>query len=248
MVAVNFESWLIGFIEGEGSFSSNRGRYPVFSLAQKYRQVMDITRELFGVGTVYHAPSTDTWKYSVYGKACWPVRLFCDGNLQLRKKVAQFDKWIQLKWPQNVSSKQYSFQFNFEDWLIGFIEAEGSFTRLGNGIYPEFSVAQKDEKEVIERIQRFFGCGTVKETGNKVAWQLRITGRGDCQKVRAFCEGRLQLEKRQIQFEAWKKLNWIDVLEVRRKDKRFAQFAVAHPDGTFFYGVDASGKKTVLNV
>lgn len=89
---------------------------------------------------------------------------------------------------------------NFEDWLIGFIEGEGSFTKLGNGRYPEFSIFQAN-RTILESIQNFFNLGKIKLTGNKRAWQLRITGKEKCKQIRDFCEGKLQIECKTKQFE-----------------------------------------------
>ena len=246
MVAVNFESWLIGFIEGEGSFTHD-GNYPRFFLVQKDGgDVFNKLKDFFEAGRI-RCNESRIWTFYASGSGCWPIRYLCEDKLQLLKKQKQFEAWKTLEWYFPLVNNKYPNPVIFEDWLIGFIEAEGSFTSMGNNTYPEFSISQ-DEKEILDRIQEFFGCGKVAKTGNKVAWQLRITGRDDCQKVRMFCEGKLQLEKRRIQFEDWKKLKWENALEVRVKEERWKRFAAAHPDGTFFYGVDASGNKTILNV
>jgi len=244
MVTVNFESWLIGFIEGEGSFVSS-GSGPVFSIVQKDGEdIMLKMKEFFGTGRIYQRKD-GIWFLAISGQDCWPVRNLCEGKLQLDKKRMQFERWKESRW-YNLSSLWYrrytNTDFVFEDWLIGFIEAEGSFTSLGNGIYPEFSIAQKDEKETIERIQRFFGCGKVAKTGNGAAWQLRISGRDDCEKVKVFCEGKLQLEKRRVQFEGWKQLKWEKTIDYK-PDRKFRQVLQLYKAES-----NANGKVPLLNV
>jgi hypothetical protein len=235
MVTVNFEDWLVGFIEAEGSFSADRGRYPVFNLVQKDgADIITRARDFFGAGFVRQS-KPGIWVYYAYGEACWPVRDLCEGNLQMTKKRSQFSTWKQLHWRQRPGTALTNRQaeFKFEDWLIGFIEGEGSFTRFSHGIYPEFSISQ-DEKEILERIQRFFGCGAITRTGNDVAWQFRINDMQNCRRIRDFCQNKLQLEKRRIQFEAWKNLKWVRDSELQLK--------------TVFIGVKADGTREVFDL
>jgi len=50
---------------------------------------------------------------------------------------------------------------SFKGWLSGFIEAEGCFTlRSSSSKYISFSISQKDEKALLERINTFFGGQT----------------------------------------------------------------------------------------
>jgi len=104
-----FEGWLVGFIEGEGSFSSNRGRYPVFALAQTDESILKRMQTFFGGGSVSYQPTHHAWQYSAYGKACWPIRRFCEGKLVMKKKIDQFERWKLLRWPAEIG-EQTTFQ------------------------------------------------------------------------------------------------------------------------------------------
>lgn len=204
----SFENWLVGFIEAEGSFSTNRGRYPVFSLSQGDEQdFLKNMRDFFGEGTVWQSKPS-VWTYSVYGRGCWPIRVLCDGNLRLTKRVAQFEHWKGLRWPNQVVPSSFTLsEPSFEDWLIGFIEGEGTFTKT-SACYPEFSLHQDESYDTLMQIRGFLGIGKVEK--HLGGCQYRVAGR-DCWVVRNFCENKLRLPKRVRQFEQWKsELRWLE--------------------------------------
>jgi len=204
---MEFENWIVGFVEAEGSFCHHKKIYPQFSLTQGEDSILFNIKDFFNKGTVSFKSGKGVWQYRVYGGNCWVLRDFFENRLLTDKKRRQFAAWKALNWrylEDNPREKSYN-PIGFEDWLIGFIEGEGSFTKLGNGKYPEFSISQ-DEKKILEKIQNFFGIGKIALTGNKRAWQLRITGKKKCKVVRDFCEGKLQMKTRVRQFENWKKL------------------------------------------
>ena len=87
---MDFGSWLLGFIEAEGSFSINKGRYPHFSLGQNEKEILEKIQDFFKVGAV--ARQGYNWCYHVYGHNCWHIREFCESKLIITERIKQFEK------------------------------------------------------------------------------------------------------------------------------------------------------------
>lgn len=91
------------------------------------------------------------------------------------------------------------------EWIIGFAEGEGCFSRGGN--CPYFSIAQS-EKEVIEKIRDYFGFGHVYERHaplqRKRIYAFYTQKTSDLLKLIPFFEGKLITIHKQKQFEKWK--------------------------------------------
>ena len=105
-----------------------------------------------------------------------------------------------------------------DDWVIGFVEGEGSFTHDREHrryICPAFLIVNTDIG-ALRNIQRFFGFGDIKEHQkiNKLttprmriqSWQYRVAGFKRCTVLRDFFRGRLRTERKLKQFGEWEKL------------------------------------------
>ncbi|MFQ6020415.1 MAG: LAGLIDADG family homing endonuclease [Candidatus Aenigmatarchaeota archaeon] len=202
--------WILGFIEGDGSFCSNNKKYPSFVVFQQDIMSLLFLKKFFNVGSIIYSDKKHGWFYNVCGRNCWPIRDFCEGRLILDWRTNQFENWKQLKRiPFNKREANYK-EVNFSDWLIGFIEAEGSFTcSSGKYKYPMFSLAQ-DDRKILETVKNFFKVGFIGKTGNDSSWEYRVTGR-NCWVTRLFCENKLISRKKKAQFKKWKKLRWIPI-------------------------------------
>ena len=92
-----------------------------------------------------------------------------------------------------------------EEWVVGFIEGEGCFTRQHQDgkYYPVISVSQKEE-EIIEKISEFFNMGSVtKHSKNNGVYELKIQGVSNCKKIASWLNGKLKSEKRIKRFREW---------------------------------------------
>lgn len=98
---IQISDWILGFIEGEGSFSTNRG-FPRFSLFQNDFVPLVIIRDFFKVGSVTYKDNKHGWQYDVYGRNCWPIRVFCEDRIVSPRKKKQFESWKKLKWIKRV--------------------------------------------------------------------------------------------------------------------------------------------------
>jgi hypothetical protein len=95
-----FEDWLIGFTEGEGSFTHKTDWTPRFSITQKNKPILDMIKSTLGFGCVYrHSKKRpDLWRYVVDGnwEALNTLRRLFDGRLRSDFKQRQFSFWIGL--------------------------------------------------------------------------------------------------------------------------------------------------------
>ena len=60
--------WLVGFIEGEGSFSVNHRGEPVFYISQKEKEILDKIQEFLKMGKVYEKRNNPYphWIYQIW--------------------------------------------------------------------------------------------------------------------------------------------------------------------------------------
>jgi hypothetical protein len=107
-----------------------------------------------------------------------------------------------------------------QGWIIGFIEAEGSFTsdlqgghlkKSGVPVYvPRFSLDQTN-RVPLEFLQSFFGGGHIyprpmKGIMRSTRWDYIVNDIATLEKVRDFCEGKLKHPFKIRDFEEWKTL------------------------------------------
>jgi hypothetical protein len=114
--------WILGFIEGEGSFTYDVARregrefkVPRFTLNQTERSVLEILQGFFGGGNIYvrNYVGKDYWSsrkstrydYIVRDKETLEkIRDFCEGKLKHPKKKMQFEEWKKLF--KNIRGKE----------------------------------------------------------------------------------------------------------------------------------------------
>jgi hypothetical protein len=93
-----------------------------------------------------------------------------------------------------------------KDWIIGFVEGEGSFsnhTSRGKKI-ALFAITQK-EKHIMEQIRNYFGFGILRERDNGV-WDIYVQRYKDLCSIRDFFRGNLKTTSKQRQFERFSKI------------------------------------------
>jgi hypothetical protein len=93
-----------------------------------------------------------------------------------------------------------------DDWIVGFIEGEGSFHsargRNRDKMYPRFDVTQKDY-DLLAPIRDCFGFGGISYTDRPTGrvWKWGVCNRHDLKLVIAFLDGRMQSEKKRHEYE-----------------------------------------------
>nr|YP_010003154.1 hypothetical protein JXY92_mgp10 [Ulva torta]AZP40266.1 hypothetical protein [Ulva torta] len=171
-VDTTFLIWLIGFVEGDGSFIISHNKV-YFDLTQDLKDINLLyeIKSVLGFGKIL--TRTDKHRnvgvFYITGKHNF-IRLahLFNGNLITNHKKHQFKAWL------NVLNKQYNQQIeainsdiqpSFNDsWLSGFIDAEGCFaarvrscntSRSGKRLLIDFTISQK-QPDVLILIRNLF--------------------------------------------------------------------------------------------
>ncbi len=147
--------WFIGFVEGDGCFTHNRGA-PVFAinLHEDDAPILNYIKKILGFGNISRC-SENMVQYRVYKIAHIEILIHIfNGNLLLNKRKQQFIQWVTIfnnKQNKNIEAKT-SFQVDTSvpnlqylrstRWLSGFIDAEGCFNlrdvSTSNGVAFQF--------------------------------------------------------------------------------------------------------------
>jgi len=142
-----FLVWLIGFIEGDGSFGfrdgeglgfdkkTGRGSFEITQNIDNIKLIYTIRSKLgFGRVIVFKQPDTGKeyccWYTSRRDHILWLVS-FLNGNLVLEKRRSQFEAWlynINTYWMYTIPLKPCNVQVSLDHaWLAGFSDADGGF-------------------------------------------------------------------------------------------------------------------------
>lgn len=163
-VTVDFLAWLVGFIEGDGSWGrTTRGDW-FFVITQKRRKALDIIQEKLGFGTIYHK-SNGTFEYTVRSKELFRrMLLLLNGNLILEKRRTRFTEIVQL-WNRHVPmhpvhQKPWSAEIELDNgWISGFFDAEATFivSNLPPPAYLSIKLeVTQSEPKALEKIHELF--------------------------------------------------------------------------------------------
>lgn len=144
--------WIIGFIEGEGSFtvgtSGGKKKIPVFSISQNEKEILLKIQKRLGMGRLYYHPanpqknnSKDNWhlairKYEDVKKLCQIV----DGNMHCVNKIKQFEKWKEML--KNYNPKKLRWTLEQEELLVKFLNEGKSYSEI-SGIINKTVIACK---------------------------------------------------------------------------------------------------------
>jgi LAGLIDADG endonuclease len=137
----SFLEWLIGFTEGDCSFTVNSRGSPIFIITQSTAdlQVLKYIQQTLGFGRVIkQGPSTSRFVVEDIGNLTLLIALF-NGNLVFPLKQTGFVLFLEVF---NKRSHAQAVEFIpslitptfYDSWLSGFTDAEGCFTcsLLGN--------------------------------------------------------------------------------------------------------------------
>lgn len=210
---INYKKWFVGFTDAEGNFYTNKEcDTQTFSihLSLKDKDNLYLLKKNLNFGEVYEDPKNNRVLFSVTQKELLYTKLipiFEEFPLLTRKfyqyqafkeilikrinkekninliefhKLAKEDKTI-----EQLSNLDY-----FEDWLIGFIEGEGSFFFIKDKdtIRPKFSICQKYDKIILEAIKNKINIkGLVHKEKNDM-FRLKCQSKKELQNLIFFIE------------------------------------------------------------
>lgn len=88
------DSWLIGFVEGEGSFSIMQtpiGHRPLFTIGQKEKEILFEIKDYLNFGYIFRSA---VWIYAVTRyEDIRKIISYFDGRLLTKSKGSQFKRW-----------------------------------------------------------------------------------------------------------------------------------------------------------
>jgi hypothetical protein len=237
-----FNEWLVGLVDGDGTFSITQGQNESWqftfkvSLHVKDKALLHFIKEQLGCGSVTFA-GKNNWQYRVRDRVLLLnviVPIFLQYPLHSRK-IYHFELFhqallspyrcaeLKLLWNDehglaNALEKQnQAFQYRkpSKAWVIGFIEAEGSFyvvKRHGvTALFPVgeychgFGVTQKHDKHIVEYLRELFGIVAKLRYGkvNK-SWVLDTTNKRSIQNIADFFANSL-LGSKHLEYFLWQK-------------------------------------------
>lgn len=241
----NFERWLIGFTDGDGSFIiyKTKNTYGLaFKISQdKYNiRILYYIKKILGVGSVNLENSTNMAQYSVYSreklkKYIIPIfdkyplltrkffnynkfkeafNILENINLSFKEKNKLIEKLIILKPDINLINPILSNidKYNVEDiinkeWLVGFIEAEGSFFLCNNlsNYTCNFSICQQQDKDLLNYIRIILRINAnVNYYERDKCYYLRTKSKKSIKYIINYLSGHLKGVK-SLEFKLWKR-------------------------------------------
>lgn len=210
-----FLTWFIGFSEGDGSFVKTKRGDLHFVIIQDTRdkQVLDFIQQELKMGKVLVQGKT-TSRFIIQDKlGLYLISLIFNGNLRTPDKLRSFNAFLEAlnrsiqKTRGRALNRLNQFgltkdiyinlepfnktkEITLDDtWLIGFVDAEGSFhvsfSREENNKYNLlFDLAQKgaDNKEmVLDKLVELFKVGVVYPHYHTNIWYYRVNGLSNTQ-------------------------------------------------------------------
>lgn len=186
--------WFIGFIEGDGAIQKHKNKI-YFVLTQKEGDILYHIQKVQNIGNVKYFPQGKTHKNGFYRffvnkkEEIYLLILLFNGNQILKSRQKQLKSWI-LEYNRQIEKQQDlppiifkpTQEYNLADnsWLAGFTDAVGCFnvtiskrkeTKTGYRIHMRYILDLKGEQEVLEKIKKEIGFGsvTIRKSADKSA-------------------------------------------------------------------------------
>lgn len=246
----NFEKWLVGFTDGDGSFIiyKTKNTYNLaFKISQnKYNiRILYYIKKNIGVGSVNEEKNSNMAQYCVYSRQKlkdyiipifnkYPLltikyynyerfkkayHILEDKYLSQKQKNKLIENLILLKSNINFYISPINFvlwysvlqnieKFIYKEWLIGFIEAEGSFyiskNQLNYVYY--FGICQKYDKHLLEGIKIILNLtnNTIYYNKKDKCYYLQTKNKQSIKHIINYVDGYLKGVK-SLEFKLWKR-------------------------------------------
>jgi len=214
-----FLEWLIGFAEGDGSFTINSRGSSIFIITQSTgdRQVLEYIKGTLGFGRVIkQGPYTSRFIVEDIANVRLIVALF-NGNLVFPLRQAKFTLFLEAF---NKRSRNQIIEFipslvipTLNDcWLSGITDAEGcfscSFLGNSNAYRFRFLLAQLGEINliVLKHITTLIG-GTVRPHSKDGVYELTVNGVSNMERVFKYFDTHSLHSKKAKSYLVWREIH-----------------------------------------
>uniref|UniRef100_UPI00226C9A05 LAGLIDADG endonuclease n=1 Tax=Cutaneotrichosporon mucoides TaxID=82522 RepID=UPI00226C9A05 len=214
----DFLEWLIGFTEGDGSFTLIKQHTPVFVITQSTSdiQVLNYIKEVLGFGNVMKQGPT-TSRYVVKDKANVELLILVfNGNLVFPLKQSSFTLFLEAF---NKRTQGFIIPFIptlvlptlYDYWLAGITDAEGCFTcsLLGNskGYRFRFLLSQLGliNQPILVHIANLL-IGVVRPHYKQNNFELTVNGVNNMEKVLEYFDTHQLRTKKAKSYLIWKEI------------------------------------------
>jgi len=236
-------AWLVGFVEGDGWFSiTQNGNYCKYEfgieVSKRDIQLLYKIKEMLGVGIVQIRKSNENAifrirskihlknilfpifdSYPMFTAKYWDYIYFKKNlldNVILYKEFKEYSRpnYTPFESINNILSSSY-----FNDWLIGFIEAEGCFTiykplnQTNNTV--SFEIRQTNGLQILNAIKTYLSIKANTYTDKTNSVHLKTTSVEGIQNVINF------LNRANAKLKGYKRLQYILFLEELRVNDRY---------------------------
>jgi hypothetical protein len=210
----SFLEWLVGFSEGDGSFSVNSRGTPVITQSTRDIQVLFHIQKTLGFGRVIKQGAT-TSRFVVEDQAS--VRLLVaifNGNIVFPLKQASFSRFLDA-FNSRSGTLPVEFDSNLvipttsDNWLCGITDAEGCFSLslLGNSTAYRyrFLLAQLGAINLptLTHITTLIG-GTVRPHSAKDVNELTVNGVRNMERVFHYFDTHPLITKKAVSYNVWR--------------------------------------------
>ena len=232
--------WLIGFTEGDGSFTISKGGDLQFVITQHTddKQVLDQIQNILSFGKVILQSSgkisSRISRYVVQDiRNLFLIILLFNGNIILPSRKIVLEKFILgynerlFKINRNTSNlKSVKFcNYNIlpstqDPWFLGFLEAEGCFYIRINESQYEFQISQKFEINlpILTQFSLMFQGGRVVPQSNKGNYTYIITGKKNCLLLIPYLDKYIFKSRKKYSYKLWRKI--LQEIQFSNKEER----------------------------
>ena len=214
-----FLEWLIGFTEGDGSFTLSSRNIPIFVITQSTSdvQVLNFIQQTLGFGSVMkQGPKTSRFVVKDIANLELLVLLF-NGNLVFPLKQSSFALFLEAF---NKRAKGIIIPFIsnlvlptiYDGWLAGIIDSEGCFTcsLLGNSKAYRFRflLAQLGliNQPILVHIGILFG-GVVRHHSKQDTFELTVNGVSNMSKLFNYLDNYPLYSKKAKSYQIWREVH-----------------------------------------
>lgn len=213
-----FLTWLIGFVEGDGSFIVLSNGSIQLVITQKEKEILELIKEKLGFGRVI-IQGENRYRFIVERlELIKLIILIFNGNMVFPTRIKRFKTFLEAynkKTGENIEFKKNKQSPSVNNaWFSGLVDAEGSFSstiKESGGFTIIFSVAKKGSENitVLSKLIIMFATGIIRQHYNKDVWDYRIEGVKKCKMmINSEYFSKFELKtKKGISLRIWKEVH-----------------------------------------